>query len=95
MDFFQKGKECYDEKNYDKAIEWYLKADAQNDHQAQNNLGCIYVMGKGVDQDYVIAMEWFMKAANKTNYNTNFNIGYLYRIGRGVDKDYTKAMKCR
>ena len=35
----------------------------QGDPKAQNNLGVMYVTGRGVPRDYVEAAMWFQKAA--------------------------------
>ena len=93
MDFYEEGETCYLEGNYDKAMEWYLKAAAQNNRYAQNNIGYLYHIGIGVNVDYKKAMEWYLKAAKQTNSTAQTNIGKLYEEGKGVDRNYDKAIE--
>ena len=44
-------------------MKWYRLAADQGHAKAQNNLGSIYVEGKGVPQDYVLAHMWFNLSA--------------------------------
>ncbi len=52
-----------------KAIDWFLRAAAQNDNTAQYNLAVIYAQGKLTLKDYTKAMDWCVKA--KANGNTD------------------------
>ncbi|MBR0202831.1 MAG: toll/interleukin-1 receptor domain-containing protein [Synergistaceae bacterium] len=82
----------YQEKqDYSKAMEWYQKAAAQGNANAQNNIGYMYLHGLGVKQDYVKAMEWYQKSAAQNHAAAQINIGYMYRHGLGVKQDYAKA----
>lgn len=75
------------DKDYKKAMEWYLKAAEQNDFRAQCNVGELYRCGQGVEQDYQKAMEWFLKAAEQ-NYDIAQNkLGELYLYGFGTYVD--------
>lgn len=53
------------ERNYEKAIEWYVRAAKQGDVRAQYSLGRMYIEGKGVEQNYVKAAEWYCNAAEQ------------------------------
>ena len=53
------------ERNYEKAIEWYVRAAKQGDVRVQYSLGRMYIGGKGVEQNYVKAAEWYCKAAEQ------------------------------
>ena len=46
-----------------KAIEWYQKAAAQGDTDAQYTLGLMYSNGDGVPRNDAKGMEWFQKSA--------------------------------
>jgi tetratricopeptide (TPR) repeat protein len=81
------------EQDYQKAMEWYMKAANQNHAAAQFNIGWLYRNGQGVAQDYQKAMEWYMKAANQNHAAAQNNIGWLYENGQGVAQDYQKAME--
>ncbi len=45
------------------AVRWYRLAAEQGDAGAQNNLGVMYLEGRGVPQDYVQAHMWIKLAA--------------------------------
>ena len=81
------------EQDYEKAMEWYLKAAELGSSSAMKNIGLYYDDGKGVSQDYGKAMEWYLKAAELGNAGAMNNIGVLYEKGLGVEKDYSKAME--
>ncbi|KAF9925567.1 hypothetical protein FBU30_004680 [Linnemannia zychae] len=80
------------EKDYNKAMDWYLKAAEHGDSIAQNNIGHLYDNGHGVQQDYSLAMTWYKKAAEQGDAIAQFNIGKLYAKGHGVQQDYSLAM---
>jgi S1-C subfamily serine protease len=50
-------------KNHTEAVKWYLRAAAQGNAAAQNNLGVAYLNGEGVPMDYIQAYEWLNLAA--------------------------------
>jgi TPR repeat protein len=53
------------EKDYEKAIRWFLMASEQDDAQAQFNLGIMYGRGEGTDKDVNKSMQWLKKAAEQ------------------------------
>lgn len=55
-------KEDGNEKDYQKAVEYYQKAAALGNAMALNNLGMCYEHGYGVTQDYEKAKEYYEKA---------------------------------
>lgn len=64
--------ECYAfgngvEQDYQKALEWYMKAADQNDSEAQYNIGVCYFAGNGVEADWYKAVEWYKKSADNGN----------------------------
>lgn len=60
---------------------------------AMNEIGFIYDMGEGVEQDYSKAMEWYEKAADLGHYVAMQNIGDMFFKGKGVEKNYAKAFE--
>ena len=64
LDFSNKGKELYDQKEYAKAAEWFKKSAHQGNVYAQICLGVMYEKGQGVPQNYSWAAEWYERAAN-------------------------------
>ena len=68
------------------AVKTYRKAAARGFAEAQNNLGLIYVLGRGVPQDDAEAVKWFRKAAAQGYAPAQNNLGEMRRQGRGVTK---------
>ena len=89
----QKCQSYYNNKTYAKALDSCLRAAAQGDVSAQNNLGHMYRIGKGVSQDDTEAVKWYRKAADQGYALGQSNLGYMYRAGKGVAHDYTEAVK--
>lgn len=71
-------------------ISTQLKAES-GDLTAQGNLGTLYAIGSGIEQDYVKAREWYEKAAAQGYAAAQNDLGTLYATGAGVPKDYVKA----
>ena len=53
--------------NYSKAAEWYAKAADQGYALSQINLGLMYEVGLGVEQDYYMAGILYLRAAKQGN----------------------------
>lgn len=79
------------EKNYQNAINWYMKAGRQDDIQAQVRLGFIYMIGYGVEKDDIKAFDWFKKAAEQGNSHAQNCLGRFYEQGRIVTQSYEEA----
>lgn len=62
-------------------------------------IGCAYVDGTGMSQDYLLALEWWKRAADfgttpaRFTFPAMYNIAYLYFNGFGVDLDCAEAFK--
>ena len=50
-------------QDFTTAADWFAKAAAQGDADAQCNLGVCYESGLGVTKDFKSAAAWFAKAA--------------------------------
>lgn len=48
-------------------MKWYKKAAELGYEWGQFNLGNMYELGKGVEQDYKEALTWYLKAAEQGN----------------------------
>ena len=59
--------ELFTAENYVAAVEPCTKLANEGDELAQLNLGYMYNMGKGVDEDYAAAVIWYRKAAEQGN----------------------------
>ncbi|KAG0046373.1 hypothetical protein BGZ90_008203, partial [Linnemannia elongata] len=65
-----------------------------SDAKSQVELGDMYRMGDGVEQDFVQARHWYVKAANQEYPAGQCNLGHLYRLELGVDRDHSTALSC-
>ena len=65
------------------AERWYRKAAESGRAEAQNNLGLLYVLGRGVPKDDAEAVKWFGRAAAQGYGPAQTNLAALRRQGRG------------
>jgi len=90
---YQRSIEAFKHKDYELAKKLWLElSDENNNVKAQNNLGFLYNLGMGVEQDYKKSAKWFNKAAAQGNVAAQFNLGQLYEHGYGVEQDHKKAV---
>ena len=68
------------------------KKAEQGDKEAQNDLGCMYENGEGVEKDELMAVCWYQKSAKQGYALAQYNLGLAYYFSRGVDANYTKAV---
>lgn len=66
------------------------KAD-QGDAEALFQVGKCYILGNGVEKDYIKARKFLEKAAKKGHAKAHFFIGLLYFNGHGVEQDLDQA----
>ena len=89
----RQGYECYLEKNYTQAFEWWKKSAIQGKARAQYNLGVAYYEGWGVEKDYKQAVYWWRKSAIQGNADAQCSLGTIYDIGKpSVKKNYDRAV---
>ena len=78
------GNAAYARQKMTQAMEWYQKAAAQGNADADIQIGNLYQQGIGVQQSYAWAMQWYEKAADQGNADAEFRLGYMYQNGFGV-----------
>ncbi|MDP0498891.1 MAG: tetratricopeptide repeat protein [Verrucomicrobiota bacterium JB022] len=76
-----------------RAFDWFVRAADQDFGDAQYNLGVMYQMGDGVEQNAKTAVYWYQRAAEQDQANALNNLGYAYSAGFGVEKDEAKAVE--
>ena len=80
------------EKDENEAAKWYRKAADQGHTAAQNNLGVLYLNGKGgLPKDEAEAARWYRKAADQGLSTAQNNLGTLSEQGRGVPQNFVEA----
>jgi len=73
------------------AVFYYRAAADAGDHAAQNNLGELYELGKGVPQDAGLAFSWYARAAEAGFPPSQLNLARLYAAGSGVARNTASA----
>ena len=76
-----------DEQGDIEAVKRFLKAAEQGQASAQSQLGWMYFLGRGVEQDDELAVVWFLKATEQGHAAAQFGLGTMYSEGRGVEQD--------
>jgi len=88
---YQAGVDAYHAGDYQTALKEFRPLADQGDAAAQNNLGYMYELGKGVSQDYQEALRWYRLAAEQGDPPAQSNLSYMYYHGQGVPQDYVQA----
>ena len=93
----QKGLDAANRGDFATALREWRPLAEQGDASAQNNLGFMYVYGKGVLQDYVRAHMWFNIAASSgeiTNASKNRDIVAKRMSSSQIEKAQNLAREC-
>ncbi len=80
-----------EEPDYERAEEYYLKAEELGDRQATENLGYIYYYGRTGEADYEKAYHRFVKGALDGHVISLYKIGDMYKNGYYVKQDLKEA----
>ncbi len=92
-DNLQDGAKAFQGGQYNRALTLWRPLAVQGNPVAQNNLGIMYLDGKGVPQNMSEAVRYLsLSAAAGSSLGQN-NLGGLYRDGKGVPRDYGRAMQ--
>ena len=73
----KKGEECFDEGDYDKALQYWTKAAELGNAEAHFKLGSIYMDGEGVEKDMGKAAYHWEKAAIGGHPNARYNLAIV------------------
>lgn len=74
--------------NFNKALEWYVKASGSANLTAINNIGVILI-----SKDRGKAVQMFTTAAGKGLAESQYNLGLMYFFGVGVTRNSVEARK--
>lgn len=77
--------------DYTEALRWLRTAAYAGDSAGMVDLGGMYLLGNGVDEDFRNAAQWFRKAAAVGNPAAMYDLGTMYENGQGVAQDRVKA----
>lgn len=92
VEFFRKGYEAHQAKDYETARYWYEKGAAVGHTASLRNLGYFYNYGMGVKVDYDIAFSLYSQAIEKGDAVAMMNLGVMYEYGQGINKDPATAV---
>lgn len=96
-EYFKRAEDCWDRKEYARAIELYRKAALGGHQHSSWKLGEAYARAEGVDLDYAQAREWYIRATNGPvtweRVYAQLSVGVMYENGLGIELDYDAARK--
>lgn len=78
-------------RNHSSAAYWFSLSAQQGNSQAQYNLACLLLEGRGVKRNYLEAKKWFSDAAQQGYINAIYNLAFMNEYGLGCKKDKIKA----
>jgi TPR repeat protein len=89
---FVEGANAYNARNYALALKEITPLAKANNHDAEQLLGLMYYMGRGVARDYKQAFAWSRKAAEAGKADAQYLIGAMYYTGNAVPLDQRQAV---
>ena len=92
-DPLQDGGRFYAQGDYARALATWRPLALAGNAEAQNDLGLLYLDGKGVAQNMAEAVRYFQLSAAAGSALGQNNLGGLYRDGHGVPQDFAKAAR--
>jgi len=72
-------------------MQWYQKAATLGYASAQQAIGDLHRLGRGVGRDDAAAAQWYQKAVDQYFAEAQCRLGYMTLRGRGVPQDVKKA----
>ena len=88
---YDEGAAAFIRGDYEVAWQEWLELGKHGHQSAQYNLGVLYSIGLGVEQDDVEATKWFRRAADRGLPAAQMRMGTAYLEGKGVPKDPKEA----
>jgi TPR repeat protein len=74
------------------AVSWFRQAAEQGFADARNQLGEMYLAGRGVRRDLAQALICFRRAADQGHAPAQNNVGFIYTYGLGVRRNDAEAI---
>jgi hypothetical protein len=90
---YEEGVTAAQNGDYATALREFTAAAETGLDLAQYNLGILYYLGQGVEQNYAEALRWTLAAAEQGHVNAQFNLASLYYYGTGTAVDYAQALR--
>ena len=80
-------------KEYDKALEWFGKAEEQGDSDTKYYLAEMYYYGEGVERDINKAFYLYKQATEEGNDKAKLRLGVMYLHGEGTKRDTKEGLR--
>lgn len=87
------GSDAFRRGDYETAARRFEAAARAGDRVAQNNLGVMYLRGRGVAKDYGRARELFLASAEQGLEGAKFNLGIMALRGYGGPVNHAEALR--
>ena len=81
------------ERDLVKSAEWLTKSAMQGEAKAQFNLGNMYYIGRGVEQDLEKAQKWYRMAMDQGHRNARKFLNHLEQYEEIVELDSDFVIK--
>ncbi|MBP3298466.1 MAG: sel1 repeat family protein [Muribaculaceae bacterium] len=85
--YYELGMSLYEQGDYKEALKQFGMSAKEGNHDAQYQIGLMFLEGKGVNANPADAAYWFRKAAQNGHAASQFEIGYCFANGVGVQPD--------
>lgn len=85
--------DAYEADDIETALRLARRLAEQDNPRAQNLLGLIYVLGRGVPRDQAEAQRWFRRATDLGDPDAPAHIARMHYDGRGVPQDFAEAAR--
>lgn len=82
-----KGANCYLNKDYKTAVEYYRIASSMGNVQAISNLGYCYLYGRDIEANTDLAIAYFEIAAQRENVDACYKLGDIYGSSKWGKED--------
>lgn len=92
-DLYRRGLECEERGDHSQAFQFYKQAAEKGDSWAQYKVGCSYLRGDVVPQDYIEAAKWIRKSAENEEQLAQVLLGLLCLLGRGAPLNIIESVK--
>ncbi|KAJ3075339.1 hypothetical protein HDU98_008422 [Podochytrium sp. JEL0797] len=80
-------------RSFETAVKWYERAAKLGHARSCNNLGEMFMMGRGVARNEFAGLQYFKRAAAEGLPQAMYNCGRSYRDGRGCVRSETAALE--
>ena len=88
---FKDGQVAYDSKDYEQALTIWKTVAKNGDAEAAFQLGDMYELAIGAEQNQRQAAKWYKYAAKRGHQNAQYRLADKYHWGSGVNQDLYEA----